>query len=314
MKRREFLKKSLGFVGALTFASLTKTPHLFSEPSTSLIQTRPFGKTGIKTTLFSLGGEGVLRTYGRAKEAVPMIERAIEIGVNYCDTAPAYSESQDYYGRVFQDSGKRDKVFLASKTHARDYGGSMRLLEDSLRRLRTDHLDLWQLHNLMTPADLDEIFSKNGAIHAVEEARKKGSIRFVGVTGHYDPEILKQAIERYDFDTVLVALNAADRHFNSFIEEFLPVAQGKGMGIIGMKVFSRGALLAPSLLSPREAMSYVLSLPVTHVILGCSTPEEVEENFSLANQFKALSPEEMQALEARTAPWAHALCGYKNGA
>src|SRR5215475_3041101 len=141
---------------------------------------RPLGQTGSDVTLFGLGGEGVLRTYDRAAEAVRVIHRALDHGVNYCDTAPAYAGSLDYYGAALGE--RRSEVFLASKTHERSRDGSLRLLEDSLRRLRTDHLDLWQLHDLRTPADLDRIFGKGGALEALVQARAQGRVRFLGVT------------------------------------------------------------------------------------------------------------------------------------
>src|SRR5262245_15163286 len=231
---------------------------------------RPLGRTGNLVTLFGLGGEGVLRTYGRAAEAVRVIERALDQGVNYCDTAPAYASSMDYYGAALGE--RRAQVFLASKTHERSRDGSLRLLDDSLRRLRTDHLDLWQLHDLRTQHDLDRIFAKGGALEALIQARAERRVRFLGVTGHHDPAILLEAIRRFDFDTVLVALNAADIHRLSFLQTVLPEAARRGMGVIGMKVCAQGALLGPRGLSMDEAMGYVLSLAgVSHVIVGCKT-------------------------------------------
>jgi aryl-alcohol dehydrogenase-like predicted oxidoreductase len=138
---------------------------------------RPLGRTGALVEPVSLGGEGILRTSGQHREAVPMILEALRLGVRYCDTAPAYQHSQDYYGAAFREAGPgaRERVFLASKTHARDRDGALRLLDDSLRRLGTDHLDLWQLHDLREVEELDEIFGRGGAIEAVEQARADGS-------------------------------------------------------------------------------------------------------------------------------------------
>ncbi len=207
-------------------------------PDTPTIPTRPLGRTGHEVTLFALGGEGVLRTHGRAAEAADVVHRALDEGVNYCDTAPAYASSMDYYGAALGE--RRQEIFLASKTHDRTRDGSLRLLDDSLRRLRTDHLDLWQLHDLRTNDDLDRIFSKGGAIEALIQAREEGRVRFLGMTGHHDPAILLEAMRRFDFDTVLVALNAADVHRLSFIRTVLPEAQRRGLGVIGMKVYGAG--------------------------------------------------------------------------
>ena len=160
-------------------------------------------------TQFALGGEGVLRTHGRAAEAVAVIHRALDQGVNYCDTAPAYAGSLDYYGLALGE--RRRQVFLASKTHDRTRDGSLRLLDESLKRLRTDHLDLWQLHDLRTSGDLDMIFGRGGALEALVQAREEGRVRFLGLTGHHDPAILLEAMRRFDFDTVLVALERGRR-------------------------------------------------------------------------------------------------------
>jgi aryl-alcohol dehydrogenase-like predicted oxidoreductase len=271
---------------------------------------RPLGQTGRDVTLFGLGGEGVLRTHGRAAEAVRVIQRALDQGVNYFDTAPAYASSRDYYGAALGE--RRRDIFLASKTHERTRDGSLWLLEDSLRRLRTDYLDLWQLHDLRTPDDLEEIFSEGGALEALLEARKAGVVRHLGITGHHDPAILLEAMRRFDFDTVLVALNAADVHQLSFIQTVLPEASRRGMGVIGMKVCAAGRLVGPGRVTMDEAMGYVLSLPgVSNVIVGCQTPAEVDDNARSARQFVPQGEPQLRDLEARTRRHADAFTYYK---
>lgn len=311
MDRRSFLRRLVLSIAGLGYTLRRgEISRVFSEGiESSPIPRRALGRTGVQVTLFGFGGEGVLRTYDRMREAVPVIRRALDLGVNYFDTAPAYSQSQDYYGAALGE--RRKDIFLASKTHDRSYDGSMRLLEDSLKRIRTDHLDLWQLHDLRDPQDLTEIFDeKRGAIRALEEARSQGLVRYLGITGHSDPSILAQALNRYPFDTALVALNAADRRRRSFIEGVLPAAREKGVGVIGMKVLARGAILDAGL-SLQEAFSYVLSLPVSTVIIGCSSPREVEENVAAVKAFSELSGESMNALEKRVFPMADRLCFYK---
>jgi aryl-alcohol dehydrogenase-like predicted oxidoreductase len=271
---------------------------------------RLLGRTGHEATLFSLGGEGVLRTHGRMEEAIRVIHRALDQGVSYCDTAPAYAGSLDYYGAALGE--RRRDVFLASKTHDRTRDGSLRLLDESLRRLRTDHLDLWQLHDLRTMQDVERIFARGGAIEALEQARALGRVRFLGLTGHHDPAILLETMRRFEFDTLLVALNAADVHRLSFIKTVLPAAARRGMGVIGMKVLAQGALLGPGKLTAEEAMRYVLSLPgVTHVIVGCKTPAEVDENARIARAFVPLDHERQRELEVRTYKGAAAFTYYK---
>jgi len=274
------------------------------------IPTRPLGRTGEQVTMFALGGEGVLRTQGRTEEAVAVIHRALDCGVNYCDSAPAYAGCLDYLGEALAD--RRDDVFLASKTHDRTRDGSLRLLDDTLRRLRTDRLDLWQLHDLRTQADLTHIFSPGGALEALQEARDDGRVRFLGITGHHDPAILLEAMQRFEFDTVLVALNAADRHRMSFIETVLPEAVNRNMGVIAMKVYAQGALLGPSGLSPEEALGHTLSLnAVSTAVIGCSTPEEVDENARIAREFGRFDDQRMQQLEAATSRRATRFTAYK---
>ena len=195
LTRREFFKRATLFLAALfalqhKYKGISKAfaDFIVKEP----IPTRVLGKTGIKVTSFGLGGEGALRTYGRMKEAVAVIHKALDLGVTYFDTAPAYSQSQDYYGEAIQ--GRRKNIFLASKTHDRTKDGSLHLLDDSLKRLRTDHLDLWQFHDLRTIDDLNEIFSKDGTLKAALKAKEQGLIRFIGITGHHDPQILLEAV------------------------------------------------------------------------------------------------------------------------
>jgi predicted aldo/keto reductase-like oxidoreductase len=302
LKRRDFLRKFL--LGGLTLATAKQVSWDNADAVIPTIPTRPLGRTGHKIPLFSLGGEGILRTTGRLPEARAVIERAIELGVGYCDTAPAYQQSQDYYGATL--GARRENIFLAAKTHERSKVGSLALLEDSLRRLNTDRLDLWQLHDLRTRGDLARIFGPGGAIEAVEEARRQGKIRFVGITGHHDPGILLEAMELYSFDTVLLPVNVADKKRLSFIERVVPVANQKGMGVIGMKVMGQGELF-DGLVSAQEAMRQQIST----IIVGCSSPTEVASNADYARSFTPMSDAEMKAMEDRVLPHADGLNLFK---
>ena len=288
------------------------TPSKGLETPDPPIPRRMLGRTGCEVTQFGLGGEGVLRTHGRMAEAVAVIHRALDQGVTYCDTAPAYAGSLDYYGAALGE--RRSHVFLASKTHDRTRDGSLRLLDESLERLRTDHLDLWQLHDLRTPGDLNAIFGRGGALEALIQARAEGRVRFLGLTGHHDPAILLEAMGRFEFDTVLVALNGADNHRLPFVQTVLAEANQRDMGVIGMKVYAAGALLrnSSSGLTSAQAMGYVLSLPgISTVIIGCSTTTEVDDNARIARAFRPFDESAMRAIEARTSAHAGFFTSYK---
>jgi aryl-alcohol dehydrogenase-like predicted oxidoreductase len=260
----------------------------------------------------SLGGEGILRTTGRARDAVPVIVEALRLGVRYCDTAPAYAQSQDYYGEAFREMGPRARpsVFLASKTHERTRDGALRLLDDSLRRLGTTWLDLWQMHDLRSRAELDVMFGKGGALQAAFEAKADGRVRHIGLTGHHDPRVLLEAMSRFAFDSVLVAINPADGRHSPFVPTVVAEARRQGMGVVGMKALAAGRLL--DVARPEELLRYTASIADT-VVVGCSSLEEVRQNLAVATTFTPLSDGERQALEARVAPRARTYDYFKAG-
>jgi aryl-alcohol dehydrogenase-like predicted oxidoreductase len=271
---------------------------------------RTLGGTSAAVLPVSLGGEGVLRTTGRAREAVPVILEALRLGVRYCDTAPAYQQSQDYYGQAFRAAGPaaRRGVFLASKTHERTRDRALRLLDDSLRRLGTDWIDLWQMHDLRELDELDVLFGRGGAIEAARQAQADGRIRFIGLTGHHDPGVLVQAMRRFRFDSVLCALNPADPRYQPFIPTVVAEARRQGIGIVGMKVFAAGPLVREA--GARDLIRYAASIADT-VIIGCSTVDEVRENLAVARAFVPMDAAERQGLEARIAPRAAAYDTFK---
>jgi len=307
LTRREFVK--LGIAGA---AGLAVAPSL--GEAASPMPERPLGRTGHVPRLFSLGGQASIEQADKHDVSIAIINRAIDLGVNYIDTAAAYGRprdpakqrweldgiSQTFVGEVM--ATRRKEVFLASKTDDRTRDGSLKLLEQSLRLLKTDHLDLWQLHNVQRDEQLEQIFGKDGAIEALIKARDQKMVRFLGITGHFDPAVLAKGIERFDFDTILMALNAADTHRLSFQQELLPLANKKKMGIIGMKIPARDRLFKPgSVTTMKDAMSYVLTLPVSTVIIGCKTVEQLEENIAIAKGFTPLRAAEMARIEGLAA-------------
>jgi predicted aldo/keto reductase-like oxidoreductase len=274
------------------------------------IPKRTLGKTGVEVTILGLGGEGMLRTFGYEQEAYPLINRAIDLGVNYFESARAYSGSESYYGLALQE--RRRDIFLASKSHARDKQGALAHLQETLTQMKTDHLDLWQVHDVRTEEDMEEIFGPRGALEAFREARDKGLVRFIGVTGHHDPLITKRCIEMFDFDTVLIPVNPAEPSYKSYIDTVIPPASQKGMGIVAMKVYFRGfAARIPDYQGMEPFFRFTLSQPVTTAVIGCDDIHQLEENVSFASSFTPMPQEEENKLLEFVAPYARQLMYYK---
>jgi len=273
------------------------------------IPKRILGKTGVEVTCLGLGGEGVLRTFRREREARDVIARALELGVNYFESARAYSGSEEYYGLALGE--RRREIFLASKSHDRSAAGARRHLETTLANMQTEWLDLWQVHDLRSEEDLAEIFGPGGAIEAFDRAKKDGMVRFVGVTGHQDPSILLKALDLYDFDTVLMPVNPAEAAWLSFPETVLPEARRRGIGTVGMKVLCRGlGLRVPGCGEATPWIRYALSHGFSTVVIGCDSPAQVEHNAAAACE-TPLTAEEREALENAVSPYARELMYYK---
>jgi aryl-alcohol dehydrogenase-like predicted oxidoreductase len=331
--RRDLLKLGAATVAGIAARDLageviketrTPTPPGPHNPRTAAaMPMRNLGRTGYRVGIFSLGGQAAVEQPGNEAAAVPIVEKALDLGVNYIDTSARYGGesrwSERYIGQVMKR--RRSEAFLATKTHDRTRDGSWKLLETSLKLLQTDHIDLWQIHNLTSKEQVDRIFAPDGAVKAMEEAREQKLVRFLGVTGHADPDVLLAAIRRFPFDTILMALNAADPHHKSFQKELLPTAVEMEMGIVGMKIPARGRLLstwtppAPGsqpawtgtatrsgTLTMPEAMRYVLSLPVSTVIIGCDSVAQVEENVTIARAFTPLSGPQLADLQRKAEP------------
>jgi aryl-alcohol dehydrogenase-like predicted oxidoreductase len=260
--------------------------------------------------MIGLGGEGVLRTFGRESEARALIDSAIDLGITYFESARAYSGSESYYGSALGQ--RRKDIFLTSKSHARDKQGAKVHLQETLTNMQTDYLDLWQVHDVRTQEDVDGIFGEGGAIEAFVEAREKGAVRYIGVTGHHDPHIIKRCIELFDFDTVLIPVNPAEPHLNSFIEEVIPLAVRKEMGIIGMKVYCRGLFSqVPDYRSMEPYLHYALSHPVSTIVIGCDSIRQLEENVAFARSYIKMTEKEIEKLIESAAPYAGQLMYYK---
>lgn len=326
--RREFLRK---MAATAAIASVVSPVQLLSSCSTAekvaRMPLRPLGKTGHMVGIYSLGAQATVETPGKEDLAVEIVNKAIDLGINYIDTAAAYGRATDSIpkseamgtseknvGQVMKT--RRNEVFLASKTHDRTYDGSMRLLEKSLKNLQTDHLDLWQIHNVKhREIDIiDTFFQEGGVIKAMEKAKAEGIVKNIGFTGHEDPEVLNMMADRYEFDNVLVAINAADKHYNSFIDKFLPKVLEQGMGIVGMKIPARDRIFDHGgILSMKEAMDYVMTLPVSTIIVGIDEIAELEENIKIAQEFMPLSADELLVLEDKAKPHYEHLQFFKDG-
>ncbi|MEK8129251.1 aldo/keto reductase [Paenibacillus filicis] len=256
------------------------------------MEMRAFGQTGASFPLLSFGSQRMVDEHGCSEaEAVRIVHRALEAGITYFDTAPSYSDGQAEERLGLALEGKRDQAWIASKTHDRTRDGSWRLLESTLKRLRTDHIEEWRLHNLVHMDDLDRCLAPGGALEALVEAKEQGVIRAISVSGHTNPQVLVEAIRRFPFDSALVALSAADHWIYSFAHEFLPEATRRGVAVIGMKVIALGKL-APWY---EQALRYTLSLPIATAIIGMETMEQLENNLAVAERFTPMS--ELEQLE-----------------
>ena len=261
---------------------------------------RVLGKTGLEVSILGLGGAPIGNLPDQAA-AVEVVKACFDAGVNYFDTASAgaYGLSQTRYGLAL--GGVRDKVVLSTKTRHRTWTQAELDLTQSLTNLKTDRIDLYQIHNVINDEDIEFIFARRGVMEMVEKAKRDGKIRFVGVTGHTDPAILNKIIGKYRFDTILMPLSVTDgaNKPKSFEEQTLPVARKLGMGVIAMKTLGAGAVLREKAATVNEALGYVWTLPVSTAILGCSEVGHVRGNVEIARNFRPMTAEGMDRVRRR---------------
>ncbi|MBW2601900.1 MAG: aldo/keto reductase [Deltaproteobacteria bacterium] len=260
-----------------------------------------------------LGGEGVLRTHGRNTEARIVIEEAIARGITYFDSAHVYADSELYYGYVWRERPEvRGRVFQTSKSATRNRNGALADLESTLERMGTDYLDLWQIHDVRTQEDLDRISAPGGALEAFVEAKSSGKVKYVGVTGHHDPNILTQAVEMWPVDAVMMPVNPVEAVLGGFLTSTLPAAKRKEIAVIGMKILGGSLYLDPLLNIPAEALlRFALSFDVTVAIVGCSTRSEVSMLADVKNKMAPLSETEFSDIEDRFRPYLKQLAFYR---
>ncbi|NOU86938.1 aldo/keto reductase [Paenibacillus sp. LMG 31460] len=258
------------------------------------MEKRSFGSTGQQFPVLSFGAQRIVDEHQcTEEEAIQIVNRAIDEGITYFDTAPSYSDgqSEERLGKALARDGRRNDVWIATKTHDRTRDGSLKLLEASLKRLQTDHVEEWRLHNIMTMEELDQCFAKGGALEALLEAKEQGMIKHISISGHTNPRVQLEAIERFPFDSALVALSASDHLIYSFAHEFLPKANEKGVAVIGMKVMALGKL-APWY---EKALQYTFSLPISTAIVGMESMAQLEQNLAITKSFKPMT--ELEQLE-----------------
>jgi predicted aldo/keto reductase-like oxidoreductase len=300
--RREFLRDAVAATSVAVLAQefIAQT----ASATASGLPTRPLGKTGQQVSIVGLGG-GHIGALNDDSLATRIMHAAIDEGLTFFDNAWEYSDgvAEERMGRALAMDRRRDKVFLMTKDCERDYQGSMRNLEESLRRLRTDYLDLWQFHEINYHNDPDWAFER-GAIRAGLEAKKAGKVRFIGFTGHKDPLIhLKMISKPYPWDAVQMPINVMDAHYRSFLKEVVPVCLKSKIGVLGMKGLAggrpEGRLTSEAGLSAMDCYRFCLSQPVSTQILGITTMDQLNENVAMARHFKPMSGEEKNALLAR---------------
>ena len=277
------------------------------------IPTVPFGSDGPSVTRVGLGGEGVLRTWGAETDARAMINHALDMGITYYDCARAYAGSESYYGSVWSENPEaRRGVFQTSKSAGRGKDEVLRDLETSLATMQAGHLDLWQIHDVRTEADLRAIEGPGGALEGFLESKESGRIGDIGVTGHHDPDILLKAVREWPVDSVLLPVNPVEGVLGGFTDRVIPEARERGLAVIAMKVLGAGHYLSPEGgVDAGLLIQYALSHDITVAIVGCSTPGEVSQLVDTGRDFVPLSQGEMKELEDLYRPHVEKLAYYR---
>ena len=300
MNRRKFLQSAAALAAARHALESYAAP-----PGTGTgIRLRPLGRTGEKISMIGLGGYDLGATR-EEKESLRMMDHAVDVGATFFDNAWIYHDglSEERMGKALAAPSKRQKVFVMTKVKARDAAGAQKQLEDSLRRLRTDVIDLWQFHEMKTFQEIETIFGPGGAMEVAQKAKKEGKVRYLGFTGHTDPAVHLDMLERFDWDAVMMVINVLDAHWHSFQNQVLPKVVEKNMGVLAFKTLSKGrALVRAHTVS--EGLRYVWSLPVSVLISGMDRIDLLEENLELARTFQPMPTAEKRALLARVKPFA----------
>ncbi|WP_022664458.1 aldo/keto reductase [Desulfospira joergensenii] len=267
-----------------------------------------------KISRVGLGGEGVLRTTGKNGPAREVVETAVDMGIAYFDSARVYMDSELYYGQYWKEHpGKREKVFHTSKSAQRTREGAFSELSQTLDRLNTDYLDLWQIHDIRDPGDIEAVSQKGGALEAFTEAREMGLVRHIGVTGHHDPAVLTRAVEAWPVDAVLMPVNPVEEILGGFLTQTLAAARKKGIAVIGMKVLGGKHYISEDLgITPELLVRFALSQDIDVALVGCSSGDEVRSLVRAGQESgPAMSPDERQEIMKPFFPMARKLAFYR---
>jgi predicted aldo/keto reductase-like oxidoreductase len=320
MERRSFLKQAAAVLAGLRSmagqnlgaptrldGAAAHTP-LPAVTTVNGIGRRKLGRADAEVSIIGIGGYHLGLSDVSEGDAIRIVRRGLDEGINFLDNCWDYNDgaSEERMGKALQD-GYRQKAFLMTKIDGRTGASARQQLEQSLMRLKTDHIDLLQLHEVIRMGDPEQAFQPGYVMDVLQQARKEGKIRFIGFTGHKSPEIHLHMIETADkhgftFDTVQMPVNALDEHYDSFGQKVIPVAQKHGMAVLGMKPLSNGAILKTRTVTAVEALHYAMSVPVTVTITGCDSMQVLEQALGVARNFKPLDEQQKMAILQKTAP------------
>ncbi len=292
IQRRHFIKSTV--VGALAAHSYSALAAQGEMP------TRTLGKSGLEVSRFCLGGFHMAKA-GK-ENAIQMIHRSMDLGVSFFDSAAKYHNglSDEYYGAALEGD-RRQKVLLMSKAQLRDAASAMKQLEDTLRRMKTDYLDLWQCHEVSRMDEVEKIFGPGGSLEAFVKAKKQGKVRHIGFTGHHDPDVHLALLNGFDgWETVQHPVNLVDPHYRSFVKNVLPKVDSAGLGKIAMKTNAMGPILDNHIASIEECLRFAMAQQPDTIVSGVETIDQLEHNISVIKQMKPLTSREVKGLLTRT--------------
>jgi predicted aldo/keto reductase-like oxidoreductase len=304
--RRGFLQATAAGFAAASIPESAEAQRLGRQPiNAGGIPLRPLGKTGQMVSLLCLGGHASTNPQKLPeKESLRLIQRAVDEGITFLDNCWDYHNglAEERMGKALAEGGRRDKVFLMTKVCGRTAKEAQSNLEDSLRRLKTDRIDLWQFHEIVYDNDPDWIFAPDGAFQTGLKALKEGKVRYLGFTGHKDPIIhLKMLSMPYEWASVQMPLNVMDVHYRSFQRNVLPVLLQRAIGVLAMKSLGgTGVIVKEAGIPVEDALRYVLSLPISTLVSGIDSETVLEQNLKIVREFRPMTPPERAALEGRT--------------